>query len=219
MRKILLIAAAVVLVLAVGLFLWARSVLAGDAVRDAVAAQLTSALGQPVTIASAGTSIFPRVTLTLHEVRIGTPAHTTVGRLHVGTAFGALVSRRIEQADVRLDNARIELPLRIFGAGPSSAPAAGAPVEIVSVDTIGLRDVQIVSGGRTLAGDADLQWQNGRLIVRDVSLAAGEARIAAKGELTDLAGPKGKLELDANNLSLVELAAFFSDFSSGVSTP
>ena len=73
--------------------------------------------------------------MTLNDVRIGEPARITAGRLDVGTALRALLSRRIEHGSIRLDKARIELPLPAFAAGGDAAPAgasAGAPVEIVS---------------------------------------------------------------------------------------
>ena len=89
----------------VGLFLWARSVLAQDTVRTALTWQLSNAIGQPVTIESIGAAIYPRVTVNLRGVKIGNPARVIVQTLQVGTDFRALLSRQIAHATLRLNGA------------------------------------------------------------------------------------------------------------------
>lgn len=152
LKKVLIGLGVSVLVVALGLFFWARTILASNAVRNAVASQLSTALGQPVSIGSIGATILPRTTMTLDDVRVGQPARITVRHLHVGTSLGALLSRRIEHARVQLDGARIELPLPPFNFDSADAgdPPASAPVQIVSIDDIAIDHVQIVSGGLTL---------------------------------------------------------------------
>ena len=163
LSKILLGIVLGVLLVAVGVFLWARGVLAGDDVRSAVAAQLTKALGQPVEIGGVDVTIFPRVTLVLDEVTIGQPATITAERLLVGASLRALLSRRIEQASLRLTGARVELPLPDFafmdetGTSPAGGGASSAStVEIVSVDEILVDGAEVVSGGRTLLADLEI---------------------------------------------------------------
>jgi uncharacterized protein involved in outer membrane biogenesis len=216
-RKILLAAVAIVVVLGVGVYFWARSVLTGDAVRDAVQTQLSEALGQPVTIAKVGVSIFPRVTMDLDTVTIGKPARISARKLHVGTRLWALLSRRIENADLRLDGARIQLPLPPLGAskGPATAESAASPVTIVSIDEISLKDVEIVSGGRTIRGDATFAMQGSGVSLKQLVLGAGATKVTVAGEISNLSGPVGKLTLRASGLDVPELAAFLSDFSSG----
>src|SRR5262245_48341526 len=114
LKKILLYGGLLILVLFVGAFFWARTVLTGDTVRAALAAQVEKAIGQPVAIGSISATIMPRVTMTLGDVKIGRPERVVVGELHVGTDFRALLSRRIEHASLRLTGARIELPLPEF---------------------------------------------------------------------------------------------------------
>jgi uncharacterized protein involved in outer membrane biogenesis len=216
--KILVATLAVVLVLGIGLYFWARSVLAGDGVRDAVAAQLSSALGQPVTIGRLGVSIFPRVTMDLTDVAIGKPSRITVKQLHVGTRFWALLSRRIENADFTLDGGKIQLPLPPLGAAkpaPSTAPPGDPPVTIVSIDEIRLKDVEVVSGGRTVRADAALALKGSGLTVSRFDVTAGPARVNVTGDISDLSGPVGKLAVRASGLDVPALAGFFDDFSSG----
>ena len=90
----------------------------------------------------------------LTDVTIGKPARIQLAALHVGTGVRALISRRIEHADIRVEGASLTLPLPSLGATGPPAPTAGEskpPVEIVSIDEIVLRDVEVVSGGRTVA--------------------------------------------------------------------
>ena len=159
MKRLVLVAVAVIVLAGVGLALLARYVFTGPNVRAAVEAQVSAALGQPVTIGGLGASVYPRVTMDLTDVTIGEPARIQLASVHVGTGLRALISRRIEHADVRVDGARLTLPLPSLGASGTAAPAAGEgkpPVEIVSIDEIVLRGVEVVSGGRTLRGDIEL---------------------------------------------------------------
>jgi uncharacterized protein involved in outer membrane biogenesis len=219
-KKVLIAGLAVVLVLGIGLFVWARAVLGRDTVRTVLAAQLTKSLGQPVTVGSVAATIYPRVTVRLGDVSIGAPARITVGSLDVGTDLRALLSRRIEHASLRLSGARIELPLPDFTIAPSPAPQeaaseSGSPVEIVSVDEVVLNDVEIVSGGRTLRGDVEVVPQGKGLVIRRIALGADRTRIDVTGRITDLAGPSGDLTVVAGALDFNELQQFATDFAGG----
>ncbi len=71
MKKVLIGIAVLLAVVAGGLYFWAHAILASDTVRSAVESQLSAALGQPVRVGSMGATVFPRVTMTLNDVRIG----------------------------------------------------------------------------------------------------------------------------------------------------
>ena len=206
------------LVGSLGLFLWARSILAQDTVRAALAGQLSKAVGQPVTIASITASIYPRVTVNLGGVRIGDPARVTVQTLQVGTDFRALLSRQIAHATLRLNGARIELPLAPFPSGSASSSSGSAPVEIVSIDEVVLDNVEIVSGGRTLHGDIEAVPRGSGFTLRKLNLRAEDANVNVTGEITDLAGPVGDLKVTADTLHLDRLLVFVADFSGGAGT-
>ena len=214
-----------VIVLSAGLYIWARTALGGDAVRTALATQLSARLGQPVTIGSVNAALYPRLTVNLGDVDIGQPPRITVQTLHVGTDVRALLSRRIERARMNLSGARIELPLPDFafasaGGAPAgnSAPSA-PPVEIVSIDEVVFRDVQIVSHGRTLHGDIEVVPRGQGLDVRRIAIGADKAKIEITGQIADLAGPSGELSITAGALNFDDLMAFVSDFSSGAGLP
>ena len=218
-RKILVAFVAVVIVASIGLFLWARAVFTQDNVRRSLAEQLSTSLGQPVAIGGISASIFPRVTVNLTGVEIGRPARIHVQALRVGTDFRALLSRRIEHAAIRLNGAKIELPLpelTVASAPPSSGGGPGSsPVEIVSIDEIVLRDVDVTSGGRTLHGDIEVVPQGAGLNVRKFTLGAGKSTVEITGQIADLAGPTGELSMKAGALNLDELLAFVSAFAGG----
>src|SRR5688572_30540999 len=96
LKKVVVGIAVLLVAVSAGLYFWAHSIFSSDLVRTRVAAQMSSALGQPVEIGTIGATIFPRVTMSLGDVRIGNPARITITQLDVGTALRALLSRRID---------------------------------------------------------------------------------------------------------------------------
>ncbi len=220
LKKILLAVVALVVVGGLGLFVWARSVFSQDTVKATIAAKLSEALGQPVTIGGIGASVYPTVAVDLDKISIGPKDNITVGALRIATDFRALLSRRIEHGSMRLTGAHIQLPLPAFKASsegrapaPANTPPTAAPVEIVSIDEIVLSDVEIVSNGRTLRGDIEVVPDGKGLIVKKVSLTADKATITVSGRITDLSGPAGELAIKAGVLDMNQLLAFLSDFS------
>jgi uncharacterized protein involved in outer membrane biogenesis len=154
----------------------------------------------------------------LRGVTIGEPARIEAETLRLGTAFSALLSRQIVHGSVRLDGARIELPLPPLGPlGTSSAQSGsgGWPVEIVSIDEVLLNNVEVVSGGRTLRGDIEAVPHGNGLTLRKVSFKTDDTNFDATGEITDLTGPLGTIDVKAGTLNLGRLIAFLTDFSSG----
>jgi uncharacterized protein involved in outer membrane biogenesis len=211
----------VMLLAVVALFFFARSILASDTVRAALAEQLSSAIGQPVSIASIDATIFPRITVNLGGVGIGQPVRIQAQTLHVGADFRALLSRRIEHASLRLDGARIELPLPALApAGAETTPASpdasgGSAVEIVSIDEVVLRDVEIRSAKRTLRADIEAVPKGNGIALRKAVLRADDTAVEVSGEISDLSGPTGELALKADRLNIDNLLAFFSEFAEG----
>jgi uncharacterized protein involved in outer membrane biogenesis len=224
-KKILLGLFAILLLLSLGLFLWARSVFTNDNVRSRLAAELSEALGQPVTVGSIGATIYPRVTVQLGDVVIGDPSGAQIASLDLGTDFRALLSRRIEHATASAQGAKIQLPLLPLGQAPNTSEAPGgtdttALVELVSIDEIVLSDVELISGGRTLRGDINVVPEaDGTLTLRRMSLTAEDASIEVTGRITNLNGPIGELAIEAGELNVDRLIAFFTDFAGGATSP
>jgi uncharacterized protein involved in outer membrane biogenesis len=220
MKRIAIGLALLLLVAGIALVLLAKSVLTGDNVRAALAAQLSDALGQPVTIGGVGAAIYPRVTIDLTNVTIGQPARIHLSSIHVGAGLRALLSRRIEQAAVRIDGARITLPLPDLGPKVAGDSRSGsAPVEIVSIDEIVLRNVEVVSGNRTLHGQIELVPQGDGVQIRRVTLIADETRIDMAGALTSLSPIEGRVEATAAALDVDRLLTFLTDFTAASTVP
>ena len=223
MKRLLLIAVALFVVAGVALAWLARRVFTGANVRAAIESQVSAALGQPVSIGSIGASVYPRVTMDLTDVRIGRPVRVQLHTAHVGTGLRALLSRRIEAADVKIDGARLTLPLPAFGSTDAAAPprpgGGTPPVEIVSIDEIVLTNVEVVSGQRTLRGDIELVPHGAGVQVRKIALAADGAAIAMTGDLTGLAPIAGSLEVTADALDLDRVAAFIGEFTASSVAP
>jgi uncharacterized protein involved in outer membrane biogenesis len=216
-KPLLLVVVILIAAGAIGLFVWARAVLAGDAVRRTVETQLSRALGQPVTIGSVDATILPRVTMNLRDVAVGQPARITIARLHVGTDFRALLWRRIEHAAIRASGARLELPLPTLTiARAEDSSAGGGPVEIVSVDTVELTNAEIVSGGRILHADVDVVPAGRGLSIRRATLRAADTDVEISGAISDLSGPTGQLTASATAINVLDLVSFATDFSSGL---
>jgi len=214
LKKALLGAFVLLVLLSTGLFLWARAVFTGDIVRVALANQLSRALGQPVTIGSIAVTIVPRLTVNLGQVTIGEPARIRVQTLHVGADFRALLSRHIEHGRLELSGARIELPLPSFAVGDStSGSSSNAPVELISVDAIALRGVEIVSGGRVLTGDVEIVPEGKGLTLQKVTLVADKTTVNLTGNITDLSGPVGDVAIKAGAVNFDQLLAFANDFA------
>jgi uncharacterized protein involved in outer membrane biogenesis len=222
LKKVLLGASALLLLLSTGLFLWARAIFTGDTVRVALANQLSRAIGQPVTIGSIAVTIVPRLTLNLGQVTIGEPARIRVQTLRVGADFRALLSRHIEHGRLELSGARIELPLPSFtvGGGSTSASSSNTPVELISVDAIVLHGVEIVSGGRILTGDVEIVPEGKGLKLQKVTLVADKTTVNVTGNITDLSGPVGSVAIKAGAVNFDQLLAFANDFAnaSGMET-
>lgn len=215
-KKVVLGIVVLLVVVSVGLFFWARTILATDTVREALAAQLSKAIGQPVTVQAVSATIYPRVTVTLGGVSIGPASEITMNTLDVGTGLGALLSRRIEGATLHLNGARLMLPLPPLNLGGGSSESSGAPIELVSVDEVVLKDVEIVSRGRTVRGEIDIRPHGTTAAtIRNISLTADAAHIDGSGEITNLSGPVGTIDLKAGAIDLDQLMAFASDFVEG----
>jgi uncharacterized protein involved in outer membrane biogenesis len=196
----------------------ARSVLTGDNVRATIASQVSAAIGQPVTIGGLSASIYPRVTMDLTDVAIGQPTRVQLQSMHIGTSLGALFSRRIEQATVHIDGAHVMLPLPQFAIAATTTSGETSsgnhpPVEIVSIDEIVLRNVEVVRGERTLRGEIELVPQAKGVLVRRVALAADDTTIEMSGTVSSFSPIEGRIEARATDVDFDRLLAFLSDFA------
>ena len=218
LRKLLAVTALLIALAIVALALFARGIVGGEAVRRALEAQLSARLRQPVTIGSLGASFVPRVAVELQNVTIGKQPGTTIAELSFATGLRALLSRRVEDAEVVIARSRIpvEMAAGIAGAltssGSSSQPSA---LTIGSVRTLAFQDVEIVAGTRSLIVNLQSSLEGDRLEIARLTAQSAGTRLDASGALTSLSARTGRFTANAGRLNLDELLAVASSLSVG----
>jgi hypothetical protein len=217
MRRVLLALAVLGAAFAVTVTAAVYWLLAGDGTRVALERQASAWLGQPVRIGSAEAQVVPRVGVRLQDVRIGDPVSVTLGSVDLSTGLRALLSRRVEDADVILSNSRIDMPLPFALPAPGAGPDAGseASLQIVSMRTISLDDVVVASRGREIAVSADSSLAENTLTLTRIEAAASGTTIEGSGTVRLSPGPDAQLELVANRLDLDDLVALADAFAPG----
>jgi uncharacterized protein involved in outer membrane biogenesis len=221
LRRLLAGAAALIVVAAVGVALFARGIIGGEAVRRALEAQLSARLQQPVTIGSLSASFVPRVAVDLHDVAIGQVPGTTIAEVSVATGLRGLFSRRVEDAEVRISSSRIpvEMAAGIAGAVASGGPSSGSSaLTIVSVKALEFRDVDIVAGTQSLKVDLLSSLTGDRMEIRRLTAESSGTRLEATGELSSIAARKGRFTARAGRLNLDELLAIAARLASAASS-
>ena len=94
------IALAVALALAVGTYVAARRALGSDVVRTQLEQQLSTRLGQPVTIGAVTAAFIPQVAVDLRDVTVGKPVALRMGRVKVLTGLRALFADVVDVREV-----------------------------------------------------------------------------------------------------------------------
>ena len=212
LRRALLVLLVLVVAAAVGIY-WFFS---GDGMRRALEQQATTWLGQPVRIASASARVFPRVAIQLRDVQVGDPARLTLADVQVSTGLRALLSRRVEDAEIILSNSRIALPLPFSlpeseAAAPAEAGSDG--ITIASIRHITLRDVSVASRGREIAVSADSSLAGSRLDLSRFTARAGSTELEASGVVELEPRLDARLQASANLLDLDDLIALADAFT------
>jgi hypothetical protein len=242
MRRVFGIVAASLAVLLIAAVLLLYWLLSGDGIRSAIEQQASGWLGQPVTIESASVSLWPRVAIALRQVDVGSPARLRLAQVDLAASPLALLARRLEDAEIRIRDSRLDLPLPIPlpiaapGPGASSATgptgaaaAAGAPApaetdsfRIVSVSSIVLDNVAVSSLGRELTISAQSALVGSRVLIRELTAASGATSIRATGTVAFEPRIDADLRIDANRLDvdeLLALAAAFLPAGAGTAAP
>jgi uncharacterized protein involved in outer membrane biogenesis len=198
MRKGLLIAlGVVVLIAALGAFLVHRA-LGGDLARTTLEQQLAARLGQPVRIASATTAFWPKIGVDLHGVTIGEPAAVTLERVEIHTGLKALFSREIANAEIVLADGRIPFPLPFsLPSSPAAAPdSAGSGLTITSIERIAMRNITIATALPPIVLGLEASLHGNRLDIASLTAASAETRLQASGSFANLSELTGQLDVN-----------------------
>ncbi len=192
-----------------------------DGVRLAIERQASAWLAQPVSIGAATAQLFPRIGVRLQDVRVGEPARLTLATVEVSTGMRALLSRRVEDAEIAVSDSRIEMPLPFeipmagdppTGSTPASAPNASG-ITIASVRTIALRNIRIVSRGREVEISADSSLVGSRLTISSFSASSTTTSIDVDGIIDLEPVMDAQLRASAKTLDVDDLLALASAFA------
>lgn len=215
-RRIVLIAAGVLLALGVALASASYWFLSGDGVRLALESQATRWLGQRVTVASAGVRVFPRPGITLHDVRAGDPVRIVLADVQLSTGLKALWSRRIEDADISVADTRIDMPLPFTLPGPGEGgglPVSGGGLQVVSIRAIKLRNITVASRGRQITVSADSSLSSAHLNVDHFTATSGKTSLSADGLVQLSPRLDAQLQVKADYVDVDDLIALSDAFA------
>ena len=216
MRRLIVAAAVAAMVLIAVAAASAYWFFSRDGFRRALEAQATSWLGAPVRIGIARATFLPQIAVQLRDIRVGDPARLTLDTVELAADLRSLLRGRIENADVLVSDSRIDMPLPFSlpdsrGAGASSVPAA--PVRIVSIRSIALRDVRIRSRDREIVVSADSTLQDTTLAVRRFDAESGRTTLGVEGVVALSPRVDARLNATANRLDVDELVALVAAFT------
>jgi len=216
LRRVVLGLTAIVLVVilaAAGAAYWFFS---GDGVRLALERQAGAWIGQPVRIESVSGRLVPVLAIHLSNVRVGEPARLTLADIEVRAPVRALLNRRIENAELVVSKSRVDMPLPFAMPAsrttPSSA-AVSAPLQLISVRSISIRDVTVVSRGRAIAISAEAALRGNQLTINSFAASSGATRLDASGVVALQPRIDAQFRVRADRIDADELLALANAFS------
>ena len=215
-RRLVLIAAAVLVVLVATLMIAIYWFLSGDGVRVALERQATKWLGQRVTIGTASPRVFPRPTIILRDVRAGEPVRLVLSEVRLSTGLKPLWSRRIEDAEVAVSDSRIDMPLPFTLPAPGqggAAPATSGGVEVVSIRAITLRNITVTSRGRQITISADSSLSSAHLNLEGFTASSGTTSLEASGLVQLSPRLDAQLQVKAGHADVDDLIALADAFA------
>jgi len=196
-----------------------RSRLTTDSIKSTLEEQASAALGEPVRIGALSVRWYPRPGLTLDGVTVGTSRAMSIDRLVVSTGLRPLLSRHIAEAEVLIEQSRLDAPrflalLTTPARQPGPSHSTALPLTIDAIRSIALRNVSLVSGPRTIVVNADLAYAGNRLDIQRLDAKSDITQLTATGAVTDLTRRICQLTLKARTLDLDALIEFLAPFSS-----
>jgi uncharacterized protein involved in outer membrane biogenesis len=215
-RRLILLALGVIIVVVVAMGIGLYWFLSGDGVRIALEREATKWLGQPVTIGSAGARIFPRPAITLRGVRAGEPVRILLADVQVSTGLKPLWSRRIEDAEVAISDSRIDMPLPFTLPAPGGSPTAPSTtgsLQIVSVRAITLQNVTLASRGRQITVSARSSLSSAHMNLERFTAAAGTTSLEASGLVQISPRLDAQLQVKAGHVDVDDLIALADAFA------
>jgi hypothetical protein len=194
-KKLVMSGAALIVIALLAITLQAKARFGSDAAQQALAAQLSHAFGQRVTVGSFSATALGRVTLTLNNIAAGSGAH--IDRIQVQAPLTSLVTGRLDGAGLTFNGLHLTLP----AAGLSLASTADAPLSLARVGRLTFNNLELTTRGRILRVNAELEPHGERaLTVSRASIAGDDMHIDLSGEIADRATWKGELTATGDSL-------------------
>lgn len=100
-RKLVILALVVFILLPAGVWLAARRALASDVARATLERQLSVRLGRPVRVAAAAATIFPHIAVELRDVTVGDAPPVRIGRIQIVTGLRSLFTRTLAETNIQ----------------------------------------------------------------------------------------------------------------------
>jgi hypothetical protein len=224
-KRAIIALVAIAAIVIVGGTVAVRTLLDPEHVRQTLERQASEALEQPVSIGRAELAVWPRAGVRLTNLVVGDPAALTLTRTDVSTSLRALFDRRIEDAEIVVQDSELDLPLVLAtldrlrsrgravagGDGPEGEGSMG--VTLVNVRTLALGNVRIRAGSRSAVFNMESSLDGDRLVIQSASVASDVTSLEATGTIESLANRTGRLSLTAESLDLDGLVAFAQEFA------
>ena len=188
----------VVAALLLAVWLWVEP----DQLREPLAAQLSAAIGQPVTIGELDLAVLPIPALRARDVRLGrarpgVPALAEIDEVRLRLRLLPLLVGRIALGAVEIRSPKIALPTDATGrpelpSGAAAAPDPAAAEEaapLVAIDRIRVRDGRVEAGVLVLEGiDVDGRLAADGTAAIDFAVDLGRGGPGVRGGHADLEG-------------------------------
>lgn len=216
MKKAVLGAAIVVVLLALAVTVGVRMLFDAERVRATIERQVAAAVGEPVTVGGAALTVWPRAGVRVTELAIGDPPRLVLARTEVSTALGALLSRRIEDAEITIERSELGLPELLAVLGRLSSPPGGdaaaggddPALTLVNIRRIHFSDVAITAGDRRAVFNFDSALSGDRLDIESASVTSDLSTLTARGVIESISARRAKLAIDAESLDMDGLLVF-----------
>jgi uncharacterized protein involved in outer membrane biogenesis len=225
-RKAVIGVAIVVVLLAVIATVAVRLLFDAERVRSTIERQISTAVGEPVSVGGASLSVWPRAGVTVTDLAIGDPPRLVLGHTEVSTALGALLSRRIEDGEITIKQSELNLPELLAVLGRASSPpsppdrdnTAGDQVPaltLVNVRRIRFSEIAITAGDRRAVLNLDAALSGDRLEIESASVSSDLSNLTASGVVESISARKATLAIEAESLDLDGLLVFAREFAGG----
>jgi len=187
-KRVLIAAAALIAIVVVAVVVLARAAFGTDTARADISQQLSRALGPTATAGSVSVSPFGP-TITARDVGVGEGGAIHIDAVRISPGITALVSRRLDGADVTIAGMRVALPLQHW----LTLSRGEGPLALSRVRSLTLSDFELSTHGRRLRINGELRptGDHGWTLSR-ASIDGDDMHVLLSGAISDTTTWKGE---------------------------